>query len=213
MAQRIVHVKNAGYRPLTDGLLAELEPHMDLNTLKDIDGLVDGHKVLAQFAFADCQFNDEDDDMGHSKQCVCGHKIRNLFWVAAPQIPHHVLVGMCCVKRFVGGNPGLVRDAKVMLDRERALQKVIAEPEVRCVCCGNKRVPVGSIAHKPCRQEIIPLLLEMSKPTKFITSLRTCTHLTNGQVSALTSTRFWSNAQRVELYKAYHVPRPIIYMS
>lgn len=212
VAQNIVHVKNAGYRPLVDGLLAELEPHMDLNSLKDIDGFVDGHTVLGQFAFSDCHFGDEE-DCCEDKQCVCGHKIKNLFWIAAPQIPHSVLVGMCCVKRFGDGNPALVHDAKVVMDRRKALQRMVAEPEVRCVCCGKKRVPVGSIAHKACRQEIIPLLLEKSKPTKFITKLRDSNHLTNGQVSALTSTRFWNNAQRVELYKAYHIPRPIVCSS
>lgn len=199
----IIKVKNGGYRPLTDGLIAELEPHMDLDTLKDHEGMVDGYKVLGMFDFHDCLLNRgtaEDDEEHH---CVCGHSIRNLFWITSGQVPHRVLVGMCCVKKFEPGNPKLVTAAKAHVTRHKALQRVMAEPEVRCVCCGKKRVPRGSIAHKSCRDSITPLLIEMSKPTEFIKSIRDRRRLTEGQVSALTSTRFWNNAQRIAVFRKH----------
>lgn len=194
----VLKIKNGGYKPLIEGLLASLEPHLDLGTLEDDDGFIDGLHILSLFRYQTSSLYNNSEH-----RCVCGHRIKNLFWITSPQCPEPVLVGICCVRRFTN-NHDLVDKANAAMKRKTDLQRFENEPEVRCVCCGKKRISHCTIAHDECCSFIIPLLLEMSKPTKFIISLRQRRRLTDSQVSALTRAKFWTTAQRTAIFKRYN---------
>ena len=199
MVPEVIRMKNPGYRPLTHGLLDVLEPHIDLDMLKDYDGLVDGQKVLSMFVYDSCNLNNDEDC-----NCVCGHHIKNLFWIKAPEAPKagNTLVGICCVKKFTTSNPLLVRQANDAEKREKYLKKVKDEPDSRCVCCGKKRLPEGRILHSDCRTaSTIPTLLEMARQTPFILSLKKRSHFSPKQLSALVNPKFWPTSDRIAVYK------------
>ena len=189
-------IEGVCYLPLVRGLYKRLQGHVpDELLLKDSE-TVDAQKVLGMFEYGHCDVHNSNDE-----ECVCGHAIKQLYFVYCTHIDDFVMVGSCCIDRWL--NKKLIdaahRDAKLQLK----LAKIRSNPDRFCAWCGKQATTLeGRLVHKTCRWAALPDLLDVAKQTPFIESMKQPrTFISNRQWDALTDGRWWSDDRRIALWK------------
>ena len=195
-----MRIEGVCYLPLVRGLYRQLEgrvPRKDI--LKDED-TVDASRVLKLFEYGYCDVENEE-----PTSCVCGHDIKNLFYVYCKAMDDHVVVGSCCIERWL--DKKLAAAAQRYLKHKTKLCNFKRHPEVHCAWCGKRAASLeGKLVHKACRWACYENLLEVAKQTPFIESMKARRKTNPGFVSekqwvALTDSRWWSSERRLDLFR------------
>ena len=195
-----MRIEGLCYLPLVRGLYKRLEGRVPNDVMLRDEETVDAAKVLKLFVYGYCVVDNEDEE-----ECVCGHTIKNLFFVHCPAIDEHVVVGSCCIARWL--DKKMASAAQHDLKHQTKILKFKQHPESHCAWCGKSGNNLnGRLVHKVCRWPSYNALLETSRQTGFIQSMIDRKTTRPGFVSekqwlALTDPRWWSPERRIDLFR------------
>lgn len=195
-----MRIEGVCYLPLVRGLYKKLEGRVPSETIMKDEETVDAARVLGLFAYGYCDVENEE-----LVECVCGHPIKNLFYVYCRPLDNHVVVGSCCIERWL--DKKLAGAAQRDLKHKTKMRDFRRHPEQHCAWCGKRALSLqGKLVHKVCRWPCYDKLLGTAKLTPFIDSMKERRKTKPNFVSekqwlALTDGRWWSPDRRIDLFR------------